>query len=126
MEERRTYQDIRREAMDSAYRSARSYFSPWRVPHTPDISCHLFAKFFAETYDWYDDDLDMLMMRTLQLLLWQGDAPEIPKAWCTQIIEEILARKSFEDLVRGIPENEAEELRYDLVLLKFLPGPLQP
>ena len=43
---------------------------------------------------------------------------------CTQIIEEILARKSFEDLVRDIAEKEAEELRYDLVLLKFLPGPL--
>jgi len=124
MEERRTYQDSRREAMDSAYLSARGHFSPFRVPHTPVISYHPFARFFAETYDWYDGDLDMLMMRTLELLLWQGDAPEIHQVWCTQIIEEILTRKSCEDPIRVIPEQEAEELRYDLVLLKFLSGPL--
>jgi hypothetical protein len=124
MEERRTYQDIRREAMEKAYLAARSQFHPSRVPHTPDIRPQLFTRFFTETYDSYDDDLDMLMIRTLELLLWQGEAPKMVHADCTHIIEEILARKSFEGLVRDIPEKEAEELRYDLVLLKFLPGPL--
>jgi hypothetical protein len=84
----------------------------------------MFAGFFSETYDCFEYDLDELMWRTLELILYRGTAPPGVLSECTRIIKGILSRNSFEDLVQGIPEKEAEELRYDLVLLKFLPGPL--
>lgn len=125
MEERETYKEIRQAAMESAYWSCRSYFSPARVPQTPDIPPRPFARFFSETYDCFEDDLLELMFRTLELILWQGQ--ELPKIneICTHSIECILSRNSFEDLVADIPEEEAEELRTDLILLKFLPDPRQ-
>jgi hypothetical protein len=123
MEERLTYEEIRKLAMESAYRSCRSAFKTNCVGNYPIEKIFIFGGFFNETYEAFDFDLDELMWRTLELILWRGIAPPGVLAECSRIIEGILSCNSFEDLVAEIPPDEARQLHIDLVLLEFLPDP---
>lgn len=125
MEERTTYGELRQQAMETAYRTCRAMFQSNYVPNPkyPTEKLFMFAGFFSETYDCFEYDLDELMWRTLELILYRGTAPPGVLSECTRIIKGILSRNSFEDLVAEIPIEEARELQIDLVLLGFLPDP---
>lgn len=123
MEDRLTYEEIRRMAMESAYESCRSTFKTNRVGNYPIEKIFMFGHFFHETYEAFDYDLEELMWRTLELILWRGSAPPGVLSGCTRIIKGILSRNGFEDLVAEIPPEEARQLHIDLVLLEFLPDP---
>jgi hypothetical protein len=123
MEARLTYEEIRRMAMESAYESCRSAFKTNLVKNYSIEKIFMFGHFFDETYEAFDYDLDELMWRTLELILWRGIAPPGVLSRCTRIIKGILSRNDFEDLVAKIPPEEARQLHIDLVLLEFLPDP---
>lgn len=125
MEERWTYQELRAQTMEKAYRTCRAMFQSNYVPNPkyPTEKLFMFAGFFSETYDCFEHDLDELMWRTLELILNRGSAPPGVLSECKRIIERILSNNSFEDLVSEIPSEEARELHIDLVLLEFLPDP---
>ena len=67
-----------------------------------------------------ETDLDELIPWTFALILDRGFGPQSIRDYCTSKIKNILSLNSFDDLVRDIPEDEANELRYDLKLLGFL------
>ncbi len=123
MEERMTYEEIRRMAMEFAYFSCRSVLQTNYVGNYPTEKMFLFGHFFHETHETLDTDIDELMWRTLELILWRGGAPQGVQTECARIIKGILSRNSFEDLVAEIPADEARQLQIDLVLLEFLPDP---
>jgi hypothetical protein len=120
-DERTTYRAIREWAMDSAYDTCRSSIVQTQR-NGPDFvsKTDLFGAFFDETYECFETDLEELMWRTLEMILDRGLGPQAVRDECTRIINNILARNSFDDLVRDIPEDEAIELRRDVRLLKFI------
>lgn len=109
--------------MESAYLSCRSAFKTNIVGSYPVEKMFMFGHYFAETYESFDFDLDELMWRTLELILWRGMPPPQVHSKCARIINDILSRNTFEDLVAEISSEEARELHIDLVLLEFLPDP---
>lgn len=120
-DERTTYKAIREWAMDSAYDACHSAIIQAERRGIEYINgMDIFARFFDETYECFETDLEELMWRTLEMILDRGLGPQAVRDECTRIINNILARNSFDDLVRDIPENEANELRRDVRLLKFI------
>jgi hypothetical protein len=120
-DERTTYRAIRVWAMDSAYEICRSLIllgqrNGFETLKTTDV----FTAFFDETHECFETDLEELMWRTLEMILDRGLGPQAVRDECSRIINNILGRTSFDDLVRDIPEDEANELRRDLKLLKFV------
>jgi hypothetical protein len=122
MEEERTrYRDIREWAMDSAYDACQTAIIQVQrrgIEYIKDMD--IFAGFFRETHECFETDLEELMWRTLEMILDRGLGPQAVRDECSRIINNILGRTSFDDLVRDIPEDEANELRRDLKLLKFV------
>jgi septin family protein len=124
-EERQTYQEIRIDAMESAYSSCRNiinginrgYFKP-----NPEVS--IFGHFFDEDFTLYDNTIDSDIIRlchcTLDLILRHGLGPELANNQCTRIIKEVLSRNSFEELSQYMSEEEVADLGKDLRLLKFI------
>lgn len=119
-ETRTTYRELRAMAMESAYRHCQSIIYAVRQGHVkPTTEIALFGRFFDETYECFDD-IEELMYRTLELILDHGNGPEVAREWCNRIINEILTRKSFDELSKDMSEEESKELRNDLKLLKFI------
>ncbi len=120
-DERTTYRAIREWAMDSAYASCRtSILQAERRGLEYIKDSDIFGAFFTETHECFETDLEELMWRSLEMILDRGLGPQAVRDECTRIINTILARNAFDDLVRDIPDDEANELRRDLKLLKFL------
>jgi hypothetical protein len=120
-DERMTYRGLREDAMHYSYKHARGdikYGQKMGIESIRDLT--FFTAFFDETYECGETDLDELMMRTLELIVYIGLGPEIARNECNRIVKNILSRKRFRDLVAEIPQDEADELRYDLKLLGFL------
>jgi hypothetical protein len=120
-DERTTYRAIREWAMDSAYDACRTDFKlseMYGIDYIKNID--IFGGFFSETQECFETDLEELMWRTLEMILDRGLGPQAVRDECTRIINNILGRNTFDDLVRDIPEDEANELRRDLKLLKFI------
>lgn len=120
MDERISYEELRHLAMESAYESCRSLLSDNFRPTGPVERIDIFGTFFAETYEAFETDTEELMWRTLELILDRGIGPEEKKSLCSRIINEILSRNSFENLTQDLSQREAEQLKSDLTLLKFL------
>jgi hypothetical protein len=118
---RKTYRELREEAIHYSYHYAHSVIRQSQISGIESIQgVPIFGAFFDETYECGETDLDELMMRTFELIVFMGIGSEIARNECSRIVKNILSRNSFHDLVADIPADEADELRYDLKLLGFL------
>ena len=122
-EQRETYGEIRQRAFESAYSCCRSRLSKNRVirPGETDDGFDMFARFFDGTHEVMEEPLLELMFRSLELMLFVGSVPPAHRAYNVRIAADILNRHGFDDLVKDIPQDEADELRTDLELLGLLP-----
>jgi hypothetical protein len=120
-EERTSYKMMRDWAMDSAYETCRSIVVLANQNGFESVEkIGLFANFFNEDDDIFSSEIEMLMWHTLCIILNYNHNSSVLFERRSQFINKILSHKSFENLVSKIPENEANELRQDLKLLKFI------
>ena len=122
-EERTTYRNIREWAMDSVYQSSQASIIQLNRNGLDYVRNHpvdIFGAFFSETHESLETDLEELMWRTFELIILRGLGPQIARDECNRIINNILSRNTLDDLLQDIPEDEANELRRDLKLLKFI------
>lgn len=119
-EQRLTYSELRAMAMESAYKHCQSVIVGSNHGYVEkDIKIDIFGRFFDETYECFDD-VEELMYRTLELIFYHGVGPAVARNLCTRIINDILARRPFNELAKEFSPEEEKELRYDLQLLKFI------
>ena len=79
----------------------------------------VFARLFEELHHPDDSELETLMLSVITFVIEYGWDPEQDKK-NRQYINGLLKEIDLDDVLRGIPADEAQSFRYDLQLLKFV------
>jgi hypothetical protein len=71
---------------------------------------------YQEFYNSFELPIERLMLEVLTLILTAG---RLPGLFHREQIAKLLAEHSLDEMLHGIPTEEADELLYDMKLLKL-------
>jgi hypothetical protein len=118
-DERTTYKVMREWIYGNYYRVCRMKIANgqgWVDGETEFV--HAFSEHESDVM--FDTDLERLMWDTLWLIINCGRAPDEYQDNFRKLVLDVLDRHNIVDLVSGIPTDEADELMYDLKILKLI------
>ena len=113
-EERVTYETLKKWALETYYEGCRDHavMKGWHHEQIMGYVSYQFESIFERP-------LEGLMWHVILLVLSGGWYKDI-LAYEQQMIRETLAKHGLENLLAGVPQEEAEAFRHDLKVLKFI------
>lgn len=116
MEERITYREIRAWFLGCYYNYCRAKVknnSPWVEGESEA------GYAYSELEKSFDMPVENLMLEVLSLILGAGRSSDQSQKYHRGIISELLSENNLSDMLKELPEEEAEEFKADLKLLKL-------
>jgi hypothetical protein len=118
-DKRTTYKMMREWIYNSYYQTCRGKIAKGRgwLERESEFS---YAFYQSESDIMFDTDLERVMWDTLWLIIDCGRESDECRDEIKKLVMDVLDRHNIVDLVSGIPTDEADELMYDLKILKLI------